>query len=295
MNESMPLPTEPKMPRLAVPDPSFEAPAGTNYPTADESAAEQQPNELPRNRPTQKLHRVAIVGTAPESVGLAPYEDESWEIWTCSGLALQGRRFDRHFELHRYDEIARGWTGSVEHDAQMAESYMQFLARLTAPQIVYLQEADPKIPVSRTYPIDMVFEAFPERYFASTIAYMIALAIMEGADEIGLWGVDMALSSEQYSGQRASAEWLLGIAQGMGITVTIPPEGDLLKIIEPYAYGTNNDGLAKIVAKKGFVGERLRQAEAERAALSEEIAGLMGALDGLDYVSRCWQGSSNGG
>ena len=35
---------------------------------------------------------------------------------------------------------------------------------------------------------------------------------------------------------------------------------------------------------------RLKQAEATKAAAEREIAGLLGAQDGLDYVSRCWQG-----
>jgi len=171
----------------------------------------------------------------------------------------------------------------------MAEHYFQTLAQFRPPQVVYLKQADPRIPASRAYPVDDVFAAFPERYFASTVSYMIALAILEGATEIGLWGVDMALSSEQYSGQRASCEWLLGVARGLGIKVTIPPEGDLLKIIEPHAFGTNNAGLSKVKAKKQAIEQRLKEAEAQRKHLDNVIAGYTGALDGLDYVARCWQ------
>ena len=276
----MPSEDQSRRPLLVQPDPSRSREDGTSSQTERKSEAEP---------PRKRQRKIAILGTAPESVDLAPYDDPSWEVWTCSGLALQHKRTDAHFELHEYNEVARGWTGNPEHDAQMAEHYFQTLAQFRPPQVVYLKRADPRIPVSRAYPVEAVFEAFPERYFASTVSYMIALAILEGATEIGLWGVDMALSSEQYSGQRASCEWLLGIARGQGITVTIPPEGDLLKLIEPYAFGTNSDGLRKVKAKKLAISQRLKEAEAQRKHLDNVIAGYTGALDGLDYVARCWQ------
>ena len=60
-------------------------------------------------------------------------------------------------------------------------------------------------------------------YFTSSIAYMIAEAIRRGATTIGLWGVDLSDDTE-YVDQRPCAEYWLGLAQGMGIEVYVPPQ-----------------------------------------------------------------------
>ena len=64
-------------------------------------------------------------------------------------------------------------------------------------------------------------------YFTSTPAYAIALAIYEGVDEIKLFGLNLAASIE-YIQQRACVEWLLGIATGQGIKVTLPSASPVL-------------------------------------------------------------------
>jgi len=66
----------------------------------------------------------------------------------------------------------------------------------------------------------------------------MALAITEGADRIGIWGVDMAdLEStpgdpsyiSEFSYQRPNLEYLIGFARGRGIVVDIPDQSPLTK------------------------------------------------------------------
>lgn len=56
----------------------------------------------------------------------------------------------------------------------------------------------------------------------------MALAIHEGAEEIGLWGVDMK-DGEEYAYQRPNMEYLIGLAEGNGIGVFIHPDSSLCK------------------------------------------------------------------
>jgi len=50
--------------------------------------------------------KIALVGSAPSSVLLAPYGDPSWEIWGCSpGVYYQAPRTEAWFELHRFEQV----------------------------------------------------------------------------------------------------------------------------------------------------------------------------------------------
>ena len=52
-----------------------------------------------------------------------------------------------------------------------------------------------------------------------------------GEHEIGLWGIDLAEDGE-WEYQRANNEYYIGVAEGMGIKVTLP-EGSMLKKFVP--------------------------------------------------------------
>lgn len=84
------------------------------------------------------------------------------------------------------------------------------------------------------YPLARVRALRGRNYFCSSVAYMIAHAILLQPDEIGVWGVDLAEDGE-YAHQRPNAEWWLAFAEGRGIKITIPRESALLKA--PYVYG----------------------------------------------------------
>jgi hypothetical protein len=77
------------------------------------------------------------------------------------------------------------------------------------------------------YPFDQV-AATTGAYWNSSIAYMLALAIHEGAEEIAIYGVDMK-GDDEYGYQKPNMEYLIGLAIGRGIKVTIPDASPLLK------------------------------------------------------------------
>lgn len=77
-----------------------------------------------------------------------------------------------------------------------------------------------EIPLSESFPLERCYKEFGSPYFSNTISYMIAYALLEGAKEIELFGVNQASSSE-YFYEKAGVEYWLGIAVGRGVKVTI--------------------------------------------------------------------------
>ena len=79
-----------------------------------------------------------------------------------------------------------------------------------------------EIPLSVPFPIEKCAKEFGvgAMYFSNTIAYMIAFALMNGAKDIAFYGVNQA-GSHEYSEERASVEFWIGIALGRGVKVTI--------------------------------------------------------------------------
>lgn len=120
-------------------------------------------------------------------------------------------------------------------------SYYDWLKQNHVP--IYMQEHYPEIPASIKYPFATMITEFPTGYMANTLAYMIALALMEGVTQIGIFGCNYAADSE-YGPQRGSAEYWLGIAEGRGVRIALPPGCDLLG--RPhllYGYESHPDGV----------------------------------------------------
>lgn len=155
--------------------------------------------------------KVAVIGLSPKTHDLAPWDDPSWQKWGLPWDEGFWPRMDRHFELHDLRLL------TSEHSKRKPG----YLKRLQELERLYTQE---------NYPFDEVAESIGAYYFNSSIAYAMALAIHEGAEEIGIWGVDLA-TTEEYAYQRPNMEYLIGIARGKGIKVHIPEDSALCKFV----------------------------------------------------------------
>jgi len=97
------------------------------------------------------------------------------------------------------------------------------------------------IPASVAYPIhDVMALTRHGFYLAGTFAYMTALAILQGYQTIGLWGInDMRSYHDPGTGERQGTsepreadrnlEYWLGVAEGRGIEVVVPDDALVLK------------------------------------------------------------------
>lgn len=160
--------------------------------------------------------KIAIVGTAPTSNMHAPYDKEDWQIWSLGNNYDKIPRWDLWFEFH-----------SVKHLKSIGVTKPHFdnMARNGEKLVLMAPEED--YPLAQIFPKDSVVQHFGN-YFTSTIAWLLGFALHQGATEIGLWGVNMA-SKEEYLRQRACCEYLIGVAQGKGILVTIADNSPILK------------------------------------------------------------------
>lgn len=192
--------------------------------------------------------KVALVGFAETTFQNAPFDDPTWEVWGMNQLYRHIRRFDRWYEIHTEPVF----TADIVRDT----NYVEWLR--TAPVPVYMVDGvwdlpapeDPEPEVGSTYrmkypsavrvPFERIAALRGKKYaglapyLQSTIGYMLALAILEGFETIGLWGIDLIVGSE-YEYQKPNAEFWVGFAEARGIDVIIPPESALCKQL--YCYG----------------------------------------------------------
>jgi hypothetical protein len=77
-----------------------------------------------------------------------------------------------------------------------------------------------EIPMSQAFPLKACVKEFGIPYFTNTIGYMIAYALLNGAKEIELYGVNQA-GSHEYAEEKGGVEYWIGIAVGRGVKVTI--------------------------------------------------------------------------
>ena len=59
------------------------------------------------------MTKIALVGSAPSSIRLAPINDPDWQIWGCSpgAYGVVGPRADVWFEMHRWEPQVPGHAG----------------------------------------------------------------------------------------------------------------------------------------------------------------------------------------
>lgn len=226
--------------------------------------------------------KVAIVGGASSTREQAFRLGPDWQIW---GLAWKPHlRVDRLFEIHDERNLKHG-----------GEGYWEKLKTIGVP--LYMRRSHDDIPTSISYPIDQIRQAFPGAdIFTSSISYMLALAIESGAREISVYGVDMLLDDE-YAYQRPTVEYLIGLARGRLIKVTVPEESSLCKANFVYGEYISDDGpyakatgVTEEVLQKRLEGYKADWAETDRR-IENELARLR-TLDGaiqeasalLDFV-----------
>lgn len=182
-----------------------------------------------------KTRTIAICGTAGSSREEIMQQPDDVEMW---GLNLSYKwmpRCDRWFEMHDPNIF----TGIF------AAEHREWLKNAPCP--VYMQRRFDEFPTSISYPVDAVTEGGRYApYLTSSIAYMVALAVHEGVNEIRLLGVNLATGSE-YAYQRAAAEYWCGIAQARGIKVYTPPSCPMFKGPRYGAVGASADIIRGIV------------------------------------------------
>jgi hypothetical protein len=217
--------------------------------------------------------KIAIVGGAPSSASLAPYGDESWEIWGCSPSSVPVmKRSTAWFELHP-------WVPGV----RQSTDFMVHLGMHKGP--VYMIAERREVPTSVVYPKDEMLAEFGPYFFSSSIAWMLALAISRKPEEIGLWGVDMQANTE-YEHQRPGCHHFIQIARGRGIKITVPPESDILCPMPLYGFGELDQYQVKLKTKQDELKRKVNDQNVAARNAELKSAFFKGALDMCEYMQR---------
>lgn len=229
--------------------------------------------------------KVAIVCGAPSSEFLAPYSDESWEIWVL------GNRLDRHLDK-RVTRVFEIHDNLTEHGD--ASTYAAWLIDQGKPLIV-----GEHFPIGgegiTVFPYDAAERLYGSLYLTSSPAYMMAYAILIGATEISIYGVDLSISDHEYFWQRPCMEAWIGFAKGRGIKVYIPEISHIgkSKYIEGRDWGNDTevgvfsqDNFQAMAAQHQAQMDALQKQRQELALKAAAHDGAMQAYQNLAKVAR---------
>lgn len=232
-----------------------------------------------------RRRKVAIVGFATNTLHLVPWFDPEYELWGLNqGYINFHRRADRWFEMHQPE---------FTEDAREPE-YVEWLKACPVP--IYMIEPRPEITNSVRFPIEAAIQLGGRDYFTSSISYMIAAAIMDGFEEIGIYGINLAIGGE-YFHQKANAEWWIGQAEGRGLRVYVPAASSLLKQHARYGYSIEPEPNAltiallksRIAAYRDRCESLMRDHSVQLGAMRESEALLQiveGVTHGADVVTQ---------
>lgn len=238
--------------------------------------------------------KVALIGTAPSSKMLAPYNDPDWQIWGCSpGNMNVLPKVDLWFEMHsnllwpEYESYGKPYLEWLKQ--QKFPVFMQaFWPTLTGNY----QPVQQIVPNAVAFPKDELVEEFGDEFFTSSFAWMMALAIKVGVQEIALYGIDMA-SRDEYIRQRPGFYYFKRKAMERGIKVSAPHESDIMQSPPLYAYSDSTPIGRKILARRTEINGRIGGMEQQHSQLGQNIQYLKGAQEDLDYFETIWSGVTN--
>jgi hypothetical protein len=235
--------------------------------------------------------KVALIGTAPSSRMLAPFNDPTWQIWGCSpGNMNSLPRYDLWFELH--SNLL--WP---EHESY-GRPYIEWLKQQKCP--VFMQERWPTlegsmvpiqsiVPNAIPFPKDELVADFGPDFFTSSFAWMMAYAMKTGASDIALYGIDMA-SRDEYIRQRPGFYYFRQRARERGVRISAPHESDIMQSPPLYAYADSTPIGRKMMARRKEVADRVSGMDSQIGQLTHSKTYLQGALEDLDYFEAIWAG-----
>ena len=219
-----------------------------------------------------KNRKIAIVGTAPSGAH-APFDDKSWEIWGCAIRADYVTRADRWFEVHRLDGEPKEW-------AEEWRTLMRGWSNECPVWMHYPENIGPKVV---QYPTQRITAKFGTFFLTSGVAWMYALAIDEGVDEIGVWGVDLEYGTE-YRDQRAGLRHFMSIAKLLGIKTRVLVSSGLAYDPVPYPLTQDDPVLAKMALRKGVFQNKQREADGIVAQIENRVTAITGAIEELRKI-----------
>lgn len=214
-----------------------------------------------RSKPAAEL-KVAIFGGSSREKFFARQEydqaREPWELWGLNAIrpVWQNLGWTRFFNLHRFEHLNRDAHAYIYADSDWAKEH---------PEVPFYVIGDwhGLLPNQRIFPLGE-YPGLPRygKYHAGSFDMLVAYAITEGATEIVLHGIGLALDSfrSEPMSARACLEYWCGVAEGRGIKVTTMPDCDLFRqyhlVVSDTVYGRDD---VKLLVESRDLGRPLEE------------------------------------
>lgn len=262
------------------------------------------------DEPVSPRKKLALVGFT-SSLWDAPWGDPEWDVVPCNNLHKQigdetALKATGWFNLHAWAESAPDARDGIREDVEHVEwlQKVPFPVWMFPEAIAAAAKDGVTFPTVQPFPHRELNDAFRGllagwRYFTSSVAWMTAWAIcrlqeVDGTD-LGMFGIDMAAGSE-YGVQRPSCEYWLGVAEGAGLTLTIPQRSDLLKCAFQYGVDAGAaDFMVKMRSRIAELEQKSNEANIQWEGLRSQMEQtrymqhqFAGALEDARYVVGVW-------
>lgn len=152
------------------------------------------------------------------------HDEEGFEVWAINEASFA---FRHDMVLSAHDMVPYSESGYLK------PSLVEGFKRATRP--ILCTGIHPEMPTSMEFPLSEAVELFNETYFANTLSYGIAFALMCGARKIDLYGCDYNYQTRQglkspYEIGRCNVEYWLGIAKMWDPDNPRGPSGAMLSV-----------------------------------------------------------------
>jgi hypothetical protein len=232
--------------------------------------------------------KIGILGTVGNSRRVAPFDDASWDLWVCSpgnSQASAPARITEWYELHSLVDCL-----GIEN-ASWWPNYVEWLNKNSDKFPIWMQETNEIVPAAKPFPRRELLDRWGPssvrtNWFTSSIAWMIAFAIQRGAEEIGIFGVDMAATEEHYSSQKAGCLRFFEIARELGIKITVPLESTLSFGSPLYGYAEQSRPGRALIVREQELNERIAGLTAQAHHIQGELCFFRGALEQVKFDRR---------
>lgn len=152
--------------------------------------------------------------------GRKKFCDETWTINALGDVFACDKIF--HMDDVRVQQ--------VRADAAPESNIAGMLEWLKSSKVpIYTSRKHPDYPALVEFPLEAVINDIGFPYFNSTAAYAVAYAIYIGVTKMTLFGMDFTYPNAHHAERgRACVEFLLGIAAGRKIQISVPRQSSLM-------------------------------------------------------------------
>lgn len=263
------------------------------------------------------MKKIIMIGMNPRTRSAIPWDADA-EFWSLNETENKDwlKRVDVIFQLHkRWDWDRSNNISSPNHplyikaqsDACLyckgrGKAYQQGGAEVVCPwcedgayvvpesrmgKKIIMQDDNEDVPRCERFPIEEIEEWHGRKYLTSTLAHMLAYAILTNPHlSIELYGFE-AESNTEYAVQRPCIEYWVGYGRGLGMRIEAP--GSHLLTGRHYAYEDFDQGYrSRLELRKFTLQKNLNEAEVESVKSEGRLEALTPFKD-MDLVKPSWE------